>query len=260
MPIPEYNEMAGSPVEDFSTDSFQATRNLMVAWGERHALVDALGYTLYPYLPLTGARARNIACVPAPGAQTTLADGAVAYEASIVTVQYRASPKDPQTEDLVTESLQPNAEHRPLDFEDFRWDAIDGDLINADEAPSLLIPAHDYILTFHKLLTVPIEVITLEGYVNNSPFSTYTLGLTYPTGTLLFAGGSPQRKVTTTAVEAFTMTLRFKYRRTGWDKFWRQGAADPTTAWQSIYHKKSGLHLNYPLANFAALLPAAPSA
>jgi hypothetical protein len=250
--FPDYAEMAGSPEQTFTEDGFEATRKLLVNWEDRHQLANALAWTTYPYLPAMGAYVRSISIVPAPAKQLAIEDtNFVAYEAAIVTVGYSISPDDPQTADLVTESLEPNAEMRTLDFEDFRWGAVDGDVLKEDEAPSQLLRSHDYVLTFHRLLSVPIEVIDLEGFVNEAVFETYTLGLSYPIETLLYAGGSPSRKITTDGSEAFSVTNRFQYRKTEWNKFFRQ----KTQAYEEMFHKDGDRYRNYPLGDFSALLP-----
>jgi len=251
--MPDFNEMAGSPVEDFAED-FTATRRLMVAWGDRYAMVAALEFTTYPYLPVMEAYARSVSVVPFGAKQSAAGGGFVTYEKAEITVTYRLSSEDPQTVDLVTEAVEPNAEFRTLDYEDFRWGSTDGDVLNEDEAPSQLLRGHDYILKFHKLPVVPVAVIDLEGYVNAFPFATYTLGRTYAAETLLFGGGTPSRKITSAGVENFTLTERFHFKATGWNEFFRQ-AAPEASAYQAIYHKDKGLHRNHPLANFASLLP-----
>lgn len=265
MAVPDHSEMAGSPTEQFHPDGFDATRKLIVAWADRHALVAALEFSIYPYLPLITAFARRVSVEPFNAKQLP-DDELVQYEAAVVTVQYSLSASDPQTEDLVTESVEPNAEFRTLDYVDFRWGAINGDVLKEDEAPGQLLPGHDYVIKFHRLSAIPTAVVDLEGFVNASPFATYTLGRTYPAGTLLFGGGTPSRKITTAGAEEFTLTERFHFKSTGWNKFFRQSAEGPTEAnpnalavYQSIYHKTKGLHLNHPLGNFSTLLPPPPS-
>lgn len=250
MPTPEFNEMEGSPVEDFSQD-FRATRMLMVNWDDRYSLVAALEFTTYPYLPLLGAFVRSISVAPFKAAITGVSGGLLLYEKALVTVQYSLSDDDPQTVDLVTESIEPNAEFRTLDFEDFRWGSTDGDVLKEDEAPSQLLRGHDYILRFHRLNAVPVAVIELEGYVNASVFATYTLGRSYAAETLMFGGGTPSRKITSAGVERFTLTERFHFKATGWNKFFRQS----TQSYESIYHKTGGIHRNHPLGDFSTLLP-----
>jgi len=251
--VTAYDEMVDSPIEDYTTDSFSATRRLMVDWGSRYALVTDLQWLAYPYLPGVLAYPSSMSVVPAKAKQLPcVGTDFVTYEKAIVTVHYLASAKDPSTLDLVTESLEPNAELRTLDFEDFRWGAINGDVLKEDEAPSQLLRGHDYVLTFHNALAVPLSVITLEGYVNAANFSTYTLGLTYPPETLLFAGGSPSRKITSDGADTFKLTERFQYKASGWNKFFRQS----TKAFESIFHKTGGIHRNNPLGDFNTLKPA----
>ena len=250
MTIPAHEEMQGSPVETSKPDGFEATRTLVVAWADRQALSEALEFSVYPYRPLMGALARLIGIVPMDAKQST-DGGLVQYEKAVVTVQYSMSSSDPQTQDLVTESVEPNAEFRTLDFVDFRWSAIDGDVLKEDEAPGQLLRGHDYIIKFHRLNAVPTAVVDLEGYVNASPFSTYTLGRTYAAETLLFGGGTPSRKITTQGAEEFTLTERFHFKSTGWNKFFRQS----TQTYERIFHKTGGEHNNHPLGNFSNLLP-----
>ena len=247
-----FAEQAGSPVEDFA-EGFTATRKLIVAWGSRYSLVADLEFSIYPYLPALVAYARSVSVEPLGSAITAVdgGSGLVAYELALVTVNYSLTSDDPQTVDLVTESIEPNAEFRTLDFEDFRWSATDGDLLNEDEAPSQLLRGHDYIIKFHNLATVPTAVVDLEGYVNAGAFATYTLGRTYAAETLLFGGGTPSRRITSAGVDNFTLTERFHFKASGWNKFFRQS----TQEYESIFHKTSGIHRNHPLGNFATLLP-----
>ena len=248
-----YDEMVDSPIEDFATDSFSATRRLMVDWGSRYALVAELQWVAYPYIPGILAYPTSMSVVPAKSKQLPgVGTDYVTYEKAIITIHYRSSAEDPSTSDFVTEALEPNAELRTLDFEDFRWGAVDGDVLKEDEAPSQLLRGHDYVLSFHNAVAVPISVITLEGYVNEANFSTYTLGLTYPAETLLFAGGSPSRRITSTGADTFKLTERFQYKASGWNKFFRQASKE----YESIYHKTGGIHRNHPLGDFSTLRPA----
>lgn len=247
----EFQELAGSPVEDFA-EGYTATRKLLVEWGSRYSLVAELEFSTYPYLPVLEAFARSVSVEPLGNAITAVdGNGLVAYQKALVTVNYSLTSEDPQTVDLVSESIEPNAEFRTLDFEDFRWSATDGDLLKEDEAPSQLLRGHDYIIKFHNLATVPTAVIDLEGYVNAGTFATFTLGRTYAAETLLFGGGTPSRRITSAGIDNFTLTERFHFKASGWNKFFRQSTQD----YESIYHKTGGIHRNHPLGNFASLLP-----
>ena len=264
-PTVAFAELPDSPQEAWTEEGFSATMRLMCAWDVRNTLAAGImaERAPYPRIPATGAYPRSATPAPFPAKLTqaavwgagTLAD----YESAIVTVEYDTNGPN---EDLISESLTPNAEFMTLDHEGFKWTGEEGDDLTENEAAGKLVRGFDYNLTFHQAPFIPSAVLTLPGYVNDVAVDSYTLGLTFAAETLLFSPCTTSRRTTALMVEAWELPYKFSYRATGWNKHWRKTGGDGTGGWESIYQFVitagfSGWveYKNYPPGDFSKLFP-----
>lgn len=255
-PTVAFEELPGSPTEQWTEEGFTATVKLMCAWGVRNTLArEIMGQRQpYPRIPATKAypRVADIEPFPAKITESTVTWGTLgslaSFEKALVTIEYDTSGADV---DLISESLEPTAEFMTLAHKKFRWGAADGDELDEGEAPGKLIRGLDYKLTYHQVTAIPAAVLTLPGHCNNAAVVSLTLGLTFPEQTLLFQPPTATRRITSEMIEAWKLNYRLSYRASGWNEFWRKASDD----WDEIWHAGGDRYYNYPLGDFSSAFP-----
>jgi hypothetical protein len=260
----DYAEQDGSPTEEWGENGFSAQRRLKVAWADRRALVDELIGTEYPLLDDTGAICRRISCVPFPG--KNLGEGSVsAYEFALITaawdtVAWRASgggPDDP----MISESIEPTAEYRTLNYEKYRWGSGSGDLLKAEDAPGLLLQGIDYVVTKYAQSAIPAAALTLINHVNDAALYPLTPGLrnwVFAAETLLFHPASARRTIQSGMAEwKWDVTYRFSYKpnrlKDGTAKGWNWQWRGDTDRFDQIYLAGGGVFNICPTGDFTVL-------
>ena len=216
-------EMAGSPQEAVTLDSFRATVRLRCAWTNRIALAnEAALFHRYPRMLYARCKSITVAPMPENGPNGVDSIG-LTYESAIVQLEYVFDKDTPDESgsDLFSESIDPTAENLTLDPANFWWKS-GGEALKDNEAPARLLKGLDYVLTLYNRPSIPTAAFALVGFVNDAPFATRTLGKVWLLGTLLFNPPNCQRKVTMgpTPSLTWTTTYRFAYKPDGWNKFW----------------------------------------
>ncbi len=247
------DELGGFPAEtwDLADDGSSATREFKVPWIFRYdALQEIVDSPVYPYVG-SGLRAKTVSIVPYEGIKTAeLAPGTglANYSTAKITVEYGVNA--PETQDLISESLEPSAEFITLDAEDFTWS--DDTALKEGEAPGKLLRGLDYVYTVHKTLVIPSAILTLPGSVNDAEISATTLGLSFAVETLLYQPPKIDRTITTLGVPAWKLIHRYSHRPSGWNKFWRV----KTQTFDTMKEKSGSTeYKNYPLGDFSPLFP-----
>jgi hypothetical protein len=246
-----YEEMQDSPQEGWDQEGgFTATRTLMCEYDDRHTLAAELMGTLYEQRPAFLARAYNIGIKPFGAKMTAPPGNSVAlYEKALLVVQHKFMDQDP--EDMVSESIEPNAEFMTLDHQNFRWTNANGALLEEAEAPGRLVKSLDYIYTRHQVPILPPNLLDFVGKVNDRAIAALVLNQTFAAETLLFTPPTPSRKITTEQVEAWTVPMRFSYQPAGWNKFWRNATQSYEEIWSV---EANAVHKNHETANFAGIM------
>jgi len=243
-------EEHGTAQEDWNLEDWEASVTLRCAWSLRHNLVSDLLGNRRPW-PFSGFAVRPLAKTarirPVPSAFVAVGQTIDAYIHALVDVTYSAI----EDTDLIAESLEPTAEFITLDFNRFRWGAANGDPLLEEEAPGKL--RRGLVLNrtlFHVNTPLPITLLTLIGTVNNAPFVSGLLGLTFNTETLLYTPPTMSRTITTAGATAWNMTLKFMFQPETWNFFWRA----KTQSYQSIFLAGGGQYKSYPPADFSDFL------
>ncbi len=226
---------------------------LRCAWTDRYTLVnDILGNQReWPHSGFVVTPRAATARVVPDETQYTTTGQSINYEHALVTIGYSSAAEA----DLLAESLEPNTEFITQDPDKFRWGSKAGVPILEAEAPGKLVRSLTLVRSVFHLASIPIGLLTLPGGVNDAPYVSTLLGLTFPTGTLLFGGGPTNRTITTAGSEGWNLTLKFMYKPDGWNKFWR-AAADPPD-YEFMYHiddVAGDPYLNYPPTDFSGFL------
>jgi hypothetical protein len=248
MPV-TYEEMEGSPQEEFGEQGFTATRTLRCDWDERLLLAIELrggvisGAYVAPatYPHFSAARCQSIGIVghdedrPMPLAGDT---SKASYEKALLTVRYgipntggsgTGTSDDPVI--VYEENLEGWAEYLTQEPVGLAWGSDSGDPLTADETPGKLLKGLTWVYTRHFLTSVPAEVLTLPGKVNDSTMSSPSLGLTFPAETLLFNPPLLARQVTSDGTATVSLTYRFNSKEHTWNRFWRAASQ----SWEQIF-------------------------
>lgn len=242
--------------EDFSVDGepISARVTLRCAYSDRYALVDDLLSNARTPPQMSGfanpPQARRAGVKPFPGDEEAVpitTDGqGIVYSEALVSVEYSTLIMD-----LVSESIEPTAEFLTQDHRRFRWGAANGDPLLEAEAPGRLYQSMNIVRTLYYVASVPPEVLTLVGKVNNAQWVSGLLGLTFATETMLYQPPNVSRKIATNGSDGFTITSKFSYKTPGWNWYWRA----KTQSWAQIYIVGGAVYKQYIPADMAALLP-----
>lgn len=243
-------EHGSSRREDWTDQGLNCSVVLRCAYSNRHLLAADVvgGRRVWPFNSL--ARAKSCSIVPFPSQAATDGQGLI-FEDALVTVNYSQFDGDPT--DLVSESLEPSIQFITLDHKLFRWKEKTGDVLQEEEAPGRQM----YSLSLKRTLfkrepPLPTGLLDLPGSVNDTPYTSALLGLTFPAETLLFAPGSLSRTIKSDfSGTAFDINLNFVYQKQGWNKFWRQKTQD----FERIVVAETGANYdNYPQEDFSDFL------
>lgn len=256
-----HEELATSPRESWSADSFKATRQLRCAWKDRLALAEQLAGSRsadgsyqspasYPHF--SAARVASVSIEPVgPPADLAGDTQAAAYTHAVVTAAYAT---DVDVQALVSERIEPTSQSLTLGTSGLAWDAAPGDggqPLNADEAPLHIVRGLDYVLTLHRAATIPQATLSLIGKTNASDVHATRLGLSFPAQTLLYTPPKLERIITTEGAQAWRIEYRLRYRPFSWNHAWHSAAAD----YRPLY-STHGLVALYPQADFTELFTA----
>ncbi len=264
-----------TPNEERSLTSGSASLQVKCTWANRYALMaDVLeNRRPWPYDPSSGMIATNCSCAPLETDYTE--DGQLMhYEEALVTIKYDRSvavsdgdgssgseddayededpeQHEPPITDVMSEAFEPYAEFLTLDPKFFRWGDADGDPLLEAEAPGMLQFGAILVRTLYQVQVVPSKALSSIGHVNDGNYTSKLLGVGFAPETLLYMPPSMERTLLSDGTGAWTLTMRFNYRPTEWNKYWRA----KTNAWSEIYIQGAGTkYRNYPKGNFSGLL------
>lgn len=245
-------EEHGTAREDYDNNQpGQASVVLRCAWSDRNALMtDLLTFPRYfPYYIGVKKYAFHCTAIPAPGtgySNVSPTDQACLYTQALVSVQYGS-----QITDIGSESIEPTIEYDVLDHRRFKWVAggSTGVPLLEGEAPPLISRSLNIMRTKYRMAAVPPEMLTCIGKVNDSVYTSLTLGLSFAAETLLFQPQSASQSFTTAGTSGFTISFKFSYKANGWNKFWRT----ETQSWSNVYIDGGSQYKPYTLGDFAAL-------
>jgi len=275
MTIP-FQELSGSPAEEYTRDGFTARREFLVAWEDRDAFAAEVlgraaehGASTPLYYPgktsVFAFRLRFVPLDPDSVDRQTLAElteGLNRYSGSFAkaVVEYRTTSSrdredgpDVEPGTHLTYHMQSALETQPLAPQGWHW--ADNPSITLPDNYSLAkaIPVTEHHLTWHQVVNPPWQAIhQLQGKVNAAPF------LGCPAATLLFVGAESSRLFRSSfdaAIEEFCWQIHYLFReRTvkhgggvyGWNHFYRGEPA----SWAEL---TAGGQPMYAAADFAPL-------
>ncbi|MFG0247845.1 MAG: hypothetical protein ACF8OB_03075 [Phycisphaeraceae bacterium JB051] len=249
----EYQELPGSPTEQYTETGFQVTRKLMCKWSQRHKLAKQFKKGLgAAYKYNIAARVSSVAIAPFFDNEGKVVANPnpreITYSDALVTVTYRTpdgynvvDSDDPET--LITENVDDWTEFLTLPGRRLWWGttsqfgAQDPKPLGDEASPGMLVTGMNWKITRYNVLSVPQSWRDLNGYVNSDTLLSKTLGMTFEPETLLYQPMSMQRTITEEGVKAWTVTQIMSHRASGWNQFYNIRASE----WQQVYSSKDSL-------------------
>ena len=247
----EFEELPGSPKEQYTATGFQVTRRFKCPWSRRHKLArqfKAKQGIAYKYN--VAARVTDVAIDPFFDNEGKVDENPnpreITYSDALLTVTYRTpdgysgtiDSDDPTT--LITENVDHWLEFITLPGRRLWWGttsqfgAQQPKPLGDASSPGMLVAGMEWKITRHEVLSVPQSWRDLAGYVNSDELYSRTLGMTFEPETLLYRPLSMQRTITSDGVKAWTVTQTMSHRLTGWNKFYNLKASE----WQPVYSSK----------------------
>lgn len=260
--LPAATEMAYTRKETINfRGENEASVTLRCAWADRYTLAVDLINRLYP--GGGGRLGASVSIAPVANGAYTVTNGEMIYEQADVTVSYDVADAGSLEEGthpgtggtvLYRESLEWTLEFTKLDHNDFTWTDANGRVLTAAEAPYRSDMGLALKRTVYGLAALSADLLTIPGKVNNAAYASVSLGLTFPTGTLLFGKPVAERTVNTNGDKRWNLTTSMAYKEKTWNKFWRTDKAGDDK-YDEIYGKTAAtVYKNFPSASFANFL------
>jgi len=227
--VPTAAEMHGT-IEEFigAEGNIEQKVTLRVPWADRYTVaLDTVGNArLWPQnnsgTVCAGARIK-----PVPSKYTK--DGQViVYEEALIELTYNyfqgrkleATMPD-GTKVLYSDSFEVIAESQPIAAAQLTWGNATGDKLIKEEFPPLTYSRFKFFRTIFGMPSIDPSALDLAFSSNDAPFTSQSIGLTFPIETLSFIPPTVGNSVSTTGSAGFTCRVGFDYRKDTWNKFWR---------------------------------------
>jgi hypothetical protein len=199
-----FHELAGSPIERYTSSGFIAERHFIINWADRDAFAVALlgeaaehgGSSSTHYPGKETVFAKTIRYEPLDpelldeAAQSSLTEGLNSYSKSFAKaiVTYQTMSKNDRSDisnepgTHLTYEMFYGGEHKSLTATGWNW--LDTSLaIPSTEILQKWVPMTEHNMSWHQVVNPPWETIqTMQGKVNSTTF------LGAPAGTVLFEG------------------------------------------------------------------------
>lgn len=266
-----YEEIHGSRREDLSDQGIRGSRTLKCAWADRITLArDLRGYTEpsgtdqiihlpqvlpgWSNVPVSAVSISGFGASSSDGGNTTIAS----YAHALLDVTYQPNgSEDNQGGDnpFASESIEGAAEFLKLSSEKLYWDNAQTEPVLDAEAPGRLIRMLDWTIQIEEMASLPSDLFSLVGYVNQNSAISPRFGYQFEAETLLLQPPRIRRKITTDGTGTWAVDIKLTFRPGGWNKFFRSGQTT-SGVWNPVpMYDSSGNELKtYPTGDFATLL------
>lgn len=262
-------------VEEFATvqetlrfdGRHQAQVALRCPWADRISVAaDILNNNrLWPHSTM-GAMGAQVVIRPVPGATngssiSVSAGGLIQYAEAIVQVTYdtvtvgNLEESSSISGQLFSESIEEIIDHQTLDPANFRWGSATGKPMK--EGPVRALYGMNFKRTLYNMASIPAACFTLPGTVNNANYVSAPLGVTFAAETLLFAPANFQRVMLTSGTKGWTVSLKYGFKKDGWNKFWNKdkaGGEGYDIIWRLETGGPGAQYKNFPAADHSTLL------
>jgi hypothetical protein len=243
------SEKLGTRRENPTLDGFTAQVTLYCDWVDRWDLVDDLlfvgrawpEFSSWESPPL----AQSCSITGVQGGDLSVSGQEIVYEVAEVQVSYGFD----RSVDLVAESIESTAQFSQLDYRNFAWGSANGDPLSEQETPGRQLRGLALSRTIYKMSLVP-SVILEAGSVNNAPYTSPILGLTFAEESLMLTPSKISRTIRTDGSTPYNVSMKLLYRKEGWNKYWRA----TTMAYDAIYVRGGAEYKNYPPVDMSLIL------
>lgn len=141
-----------------------------------------------------------------------------------------------QEQFVVGDTIKPNPDYNEL---------------TEEEAPSRRMHGFDYVITWFNMPSIPSAYLNVN-MVNYGPVYSPSLGVIFPSGTLLLNSSRAGRTVSFGGANRYQIETRWSFNPMSWNKFWRVRSMQ----YEELYLKgTSNQYYNFPSTNFSGLLP-----
>lgn len=260
-----YSEVAkhqlprGNPVDErwLGAGQFVGKRWVRTAWADRYNMIDELGQQnygageLWPYNTATGAYLYAARCVGSGRAQFD-ATGIASYDSALIELHYSTiAPVVFGGGYVISESIEPQREHKSFLGTGLVWDNPTGDDIGA-EILTHIDCRMVYVLAFHNIQAAPTAALAYVGSCNHAAIPTMTLGVTFDKTTLLYSDPYMMRTIRPGFSPRLTLRYRWPFYPNGCNKKWDR----KTGTYRNVYNPTTGNQVFFhPLRNFYNLYP-----
>lgn len=246
-----FEELPGSPNEQYTATGFQVVRRFKCPWTQRHKLARQFKAKQgIAYSRNLAARVTDVAIAPFFDDEGHVPDvinpREITYSEALLTVTYKTpdgysgmiDSDDPTT--LITEEVDNWMEFLTLPGRRLWWGttsqfgAQQPRPLGDEASPGMLITGMNWKVTRYEVLHVPQAWRDLNGYVNSDTLKSRTLDMTFEPETLLYRPIAMQRTITSDGLKAWTVTQLMSHRLTGWNRFYNLKASE----WQAVYAGK----------------------
>lgn len=231
-----YAEMQGYPTGRWADGDFYGKRRLKVAWSDASALLEELENTSWPYADGPNLCTPWQAIIkPFPHVRMDGTNSIASYDWAMIDVDY--TTKGPVWNDTLSISVYETTSpytrvHKIKADSKLYWDATCETGI--DYSPICEWHGLKYKLTFSGLDSAPTPALDYIRYVNSNDVGTYTLGLSFPAETLMFAGATVDSKFNWGKLARYSVTYNFIYWPAGHNKMFRPGSG-----FVDVYYKNA---------------------
>jgi len=243
-------EEAGYPKSHWKDGQFYAVRRLIVGWNDVSALLAQLDTSpndQYPYPEGTpNALAREAITEPL-GAQTNAAgENQAQYEKARVEVRYSTQGPSWFNGHYIHEHLEPVGERYPINHSALRWASNSGPQVVAADGATKMAYNFDYIITFHRSMTVPAGVEEWTECINSNIVYAPTLDMHFGRFTLLYKGATIDQTSTIAGLLTQSVSMRFGYKRLGWNTQW----CSLSNSHEALYRSGGNQYIGYTAVPF----------
>lgn len=254
-----------------------SSRTLICAWSDRVQLARDLVGTMtvvasmqyiyrlpapHPDIPGIVAMKVDIEGFGVPDDQTYNDTKVIEHSKARLTVTYGLPPftegggDDDPSAQIGDERIGSEINFLQLPGEKVYWDAAQEDPLDNVDAPTILQVVDNWDVTLKDMPEVPPDLWSLKGKVNDAPVTSTRWNKTFEAETLLIADANLSTKIVAEGRRTYDVQIRFSYRPTGWNKFFRRGGdpSDPATAYKAIYNGAGAVLKPYPVADLSSVL------
>lgn len=155
------------------------------------------------------------------------------YQDALVTVQYGFWDVDDSAGGFkVSDSLEPQTDTIPLDHRRFRWGSQTGAPLTPEEAPGRVSTRINLVRKIFGITSsIPFTVLSKIGRVNETAYTSPTLGFTFGAETLLYLDPKLDKTISPNGDNVRNYTQVWAINPNNWNMIWRAETGQYERIW-----------------------------